>query len=253
MLTAKERLAKDCLRSQTSYSSLVSDYIHVKTDPEEEKRLAEQAKTFPVTKLPYAGERYSLKFDRRTHTPFRKRRQPIGDRLAWSDYQNGMHIASRATANEMRLHYTPEFSKNDEQLRLVIAQEGYDYAMSLLSGMGRFYGSSDRVPEGFVRNREAIESLCNRATNEMRKQEHGTDKGQIITYRHISWCDAHGGYIALRNAVAYRAWRQAQDAATIAEQMGISWHGVRQMLCRLCESARKLGLETFPRHHSFRG
>jgi hypothetical protein len=163
-----------------------------------------------------------------------------------------MHFIRRATASEMRLHYTPEFSKNDEQLRLVIAQEGYDYATQLLAGAAKFYGS-ERVPEGFVRNREAIESLCKRASDSMRMQVPRTDKAKINHFRHLSWCDAHGGYIALRSAIAYRAWRQAQDAASIAQEMGISWQAVRQMLCRLCESARKLGLETFPRHHSFRG
>ena len=246
--------ADDTARRQAIRDHFLTELLPPnQTTPEEEARLAEQAKTFPVTRLPYAGERSCLKFDRRNRAPFRNRRgRAFSDKLAWSDVQNGMHFIARATANEMRLHYTPEFSKSDDLLRLVIAQEGFDYAKQLIAGTIEFYliGRDDRVPEGFVRNREAIESLCSTATEEMRKQVHGTQRAKITWFRHLSWCDAHGGYVALRNAIAYRAWRNAQDAATIAQEMGLSWPGVRQILCRLCESARKLGLETFPRHHS---
>ena len=164
-------MLSDHRKSSTSYP-----FISAPPNLEEEARLAEQAKAFiaagKVTRLPYAGERSNLKFDRRTHSPYRHRRKPIGDRLAWSDVQNGMHISHRATAHEMRMLYTPEFSKSDDLLRLVIAQEGYDYARQLLEGTKDFYSSRNggfaRVPDGFVRNREAIESLCNRATDEMR-------------------------------------------------------------------------------------
>ena len=227
---------------------------------EEEARLAEQAKAFiaagKVTRLPYAGERTGLKFDRRNYRGFRRHRA-FTDKLAWSDIQNGMHFISRASAYEMRLFYTPEFSKSDDLLRLVIAQEGYDYARRLIAGTIAFYQPHTRefyrVPEGFVRNREALESLCKRATDEMRKQIHGTTKGLIIQYRHISWCKAHGGYIALRTIVAYRAWREAKGCHIIADELGISKVGVRQILQRLCITATKLGLQTFPHHHSWRG
>jgi hypothetical protein len=36
-----------------------------RTTPEEQARLDQQAKTFPVTRLPYMGERHELKFDRK--------------------------------------------------------------------------------------------------------------------------------------------------------------------------------------------
>jgi hypothetical protein len=40
-------------------------------DLEEEARLAEQAENFPITKLPYAGERQCLRFDRRSRRPIK--------------------------------------------------------------------------------------------------------------------------------------------------------------------------------------
>src|SRR6202030_2491855 len=80
-------------------------------NPEEEARLALQAKSFVVTKLPYSGERQCLRFDRRTSKGRGTLSKSLRDgNLSFSDYQNGMHISSRATANEMRLLYTPIFA-----------------------------------------------------------------------------------------------------------------------------------------------
>src|ERR1700682_5558363 len=78
-------------------------------DPDEDARLAAEAKNFRVTKLPYAGEKTALKFDRRSHRPSRGRlTKRLGDvELSFSDYQNGFSIQSRGTAFEMRVLYTP--------------------------------------------------------------------------------------------------------------------------------------------------
>jgi hypothetical protein len=218
-------------------------------DPEEDARLAEQAKTFVVTKLPYAGERSSLRFDRRSRRPFRVRlaKDLAGAELSYSDYQNGLHIQSRATAHEMRLLYTPIFASNDEQLKLVVAQQAYDYIKASHAGTSLFY-NSERVPNGFLLNREALEDLANKAT-ESRKTYNQTGQ-QINLYRHILWNERHGGYVALRAAIAYKAWRLSKDAHTIADELGMNHCAVRQILNRLCKVARRLGLETFPRHHS---
>jgi hypothetical protein len=216
-------------------------------NPEEDARLAEQAKNFPVTKLPYAGEKQCLRFDRRNHRPVKGSLSKRLKELSFSDYQNGMHIEVRATADEMRLFYTPEFSKIDDQLKLVIAQQSYDYIKASHAGTTRFY-NSERVPNGFVLNREALEAVANKAT-EVRKTWNQTGQ-KINLYRHIIWCERHGGYVALRAAIAYKAWRLAKDAHTIGNEMGISWVSVRQMLNRMCKTARRLGLETFPRHPS---
>jgi hypothetical protein len=224
-------------------------YSLLPADAAEDARLAEQAKNFAVTKLPYAGERSDLRFDRRSHRPLRGTlSRKLGDaELSYSDFQNGLHIQSRATAYEMRLFYTPEFSKNDDQLKLVVAQQAFDYICASHAGTTRFY-NSERVPNGFLLNREALEALANKAT-EARKAYKQT-KQQINLYRHISWNQAHGGYLALRATIAYKAWRLAQDAHTIADSLGMNHAAVRQILNRLCCVARRLGLETFPPHHS---
>jgi hypothetical protein len=216
---------------------------------EEDARLAEQALTFPITKLPYAGEKQCLRFDRRNHRPVKGSlsKRLAAAELSYSDYLNGLHIQGRATADEMRLLYTPEFSKNDEQLKLVVAQQAYDYVKASHPGTKHFY-NSERVPNGFVLNREALEDLAKKATDTRKAYN---PKGQKINlYRHISWCEAHGGYVAMRASIAYRAWRLAKDAHTIGNEMGISWTAVRQILHRMCKTARRLELATFPRHPS---
>jgi hypothetical protein len=218
-------------------------------DLDEDTRLKEQAKNFKVTKLPYAGERQCLRFDRRSRRPIKgtlSKRLGSAD-LTYSDYLNGMHISSRATAYEMRLLYTPTFAASDEQLKLVLAQQAYDYICASHAGTTRFY-NAERVPQGFILNHDALAALANKAT-EARKTFHQTGQ-QINLYRHISWCQAHGGYMALRATIAYKAWREARDSATIANDLGLNHCAVRQMLNRLCKVARRLGLETFPPHHS---
>jgi hypothetical protein len=221
-----------------------------KTSPEEEARLKEQAKTFAVTRLPYSGERSGLKFDRRTHSPLRVRiLKSMGDqKLSWSDYLNGMHIQSRATAHEMRLLYTPTFSANDELLRLVLAQQTYSYICSSWTGVRQFFGGSKRVPQELVENRELLEKLANHASERWVSYENSS----IAAYRHVALTKKFGGYLAFRARVAYLAWRTAKDATTIAEELGIphSRHLIRQTLSRQCWTARRLGLETFKPHHS---
>jgi hypothetical protein len=58
--------------ARSTRSLLGRDAFAFPHQPEEEQRLAEQAKTFPVKKLPYRGERDKLKFDRRTIAPRRR-------------------------------------------------------------------------------------------------------------------------------------------------------------------------------------
>jgi hypothetical protein len=122
------QIARDhCERQQASRDHFLDQFPPpFRTSPEDERRLVEEAKNFPVKRIPYRGERAALKFDRRTHAPRRRSLfKDLGDgNLSFSDFQNGFHIRSRATANEMRMLYTPEFSKDLEQLKLVIAQQG---------------------------------------------------------------------------------------------------------------------------------
>lgn len=250
MSTAAARIYRDNReRSQSIRDYLLDQFPSpFRTSPEDERRLVEQAKTFQVKKLPYRGERSALKFDRRTHAPRRRSLfKDLGDgNLSFSDFQNGFHIRSRATANEMRMLYTPEFAKDLEQLKLVIAQQGYCYALANLQGVRAFYGGGERVPQGFVRNREALETLVNKAMNTRRTLAAASHN----FYRMIEWADRHKGYVALRATIAYRAWREAKDSAAIAEELGLTHNGVRQILHRMCICAKRLGLETFPPHHS---
>jgi hypothetical protein len=208
-------------------------------------RLAALAKNFPVTRLPYAGEPRHLKYN---PPGYGKRPIRVGKhKLSFEDFQNGMHITSRATAYEMRLFYAPLFSANDEQLRLVIAQQAYDYVRAGLESIAEFY-KTEKVPNGFVLNREALENLAKKATEAKKKVDPRAQK--INHYSHIMWCEPHGGHVALRATIADRAWREAKDSHTIANELGMSWEAVRTILYRLCNTARRLGLETFPRHHT---
>lgn len=233
-----------------TYDSLVYTKLRTPEQSEEEKRLAEQAKNFPVKKIPYVGERRNLKFDRvnygRASSNPARRAKELADRgLSYQDYLTGMHMGRYATAHDMRLLYTPKFAMNDEQLRLAIAQQGYSFAIQHLPGTIAFYGGGKRVPEGFVRNREALELLVNKA---MKNHHH-----LLKNYWHFRCAEMaahHGGYVALRALIAWRAWREAKDATTIAEEFGMSWVSVRQILHRLCLTALRLGLETFQPHHS---
>jgi hypothetical protein len=214
---------------------------------EEEKRLAEQAKNFPVKKIPYRGPSRALKFDRPNFYRRGKRSlgAEIGDAgLSFSDFAGMMHLTSRATANDMRLFYTPKFAMNDQQLRLVIAQQGYAFTIQHLPGTKAFFGGM-RVPEGFVRNREWLERLVGMAF-----ENHEYLRKHHFHNQCVEQAERYGGYVALRALIAYRAWREAKDAATIADEFGMSWVGVRQILHRLCICALRLGLETFPPHHS---
>lgn len=222
------------------------------TSLEDEARLREQAKTFPITRLPYAGERACLKFDRRTHGPLRMRIvKAMGNKkLSWADYTNGMHIQVHATAHEMRMFYTPAFAADDKLLRVVLAQSTFTYICASWEGVRQFFGGSQRVPQELVENRELLEKLAAHASERWARNK--VKHSSIAAYRHVELTKHFHGYLAFRAHVAYQAWRVAKDATTIAEEMGIPQSKclIRMMLCRLCWTARRLGLETFKPHHS---
>jgi hypothetical protein len=198
-----------------------------------------------VTRLPYKGERRSLKFDNRKYQRDRRRtlsRILADGSLARMDYMSGMHIKLRCTASELRLMYTPAFAGNDEQVRLVLAQQCYSYACQCLPGL-----THGRVPENLINDREALEALTKRAVDAQREFGDGTQEHAT----HIAWCDRNGGYLQLRSTIQQRAWRLFHDCCTIACDLEITPVGVRQILQRLVITGRRLGLETFPPHHSY--
>jgi hypothetical protein len=200
-----------------------------------------------VTRLPYKGERKCLKFDNRVALRFKRKgslsRELSGGPLAFTDFQRGMHMQHRCTACEMRLMYTPAFAANDEQVRLVLAQQCYSYACQALPGM-----THGRVPDELVNDREKLEALTKRAVDAQHKFDDRTDEHAT----HLDWMDRNGGYLKLRSTVQHRAWRMYHDCVTIAEALGLTPPGVRQILQRLVITGRRLGLETFPPHHSYR-
>jgi hypothetical protein len=199
-----------------------------------------------VTRLPYLGERKCLKFDNRVAQRF-KRRRALGRELrdgdlSYSDLAR-MHMQLRCTASELRLMYTPAFAANDEQVRLVLAQQCYSYACQCLQGM-----TPGRVPDDLVNDREKLEALVKCAAEAQRKFNNSSSEHDT----HLDWMDRNGGYLKLRSTVQHRAWRLFQDCVTIAEELGLTPVGVRQILQRLVIAGRRLGLETFPPHHSYR-
>jgi hypothetical protein len=199
-----------------------------------------------VTRLPYKGERKYLKFDNRSYQRSRKRtlsRILADGELAYVDFTRGMHMQLRCTASELRLMYTPAFAANDEQVRLVLAQKCYSYAAACLPGI-----AIGRVPDELVNDREKLEALTKRAVEAQRKFNNSSDGHEV----HLDWMDRNGGYVQLRSMVQHRAWRLFQDCVTIARDLGLTPSGVRQILHRLVISGRRLGLETFPPHHSYR-
>jgi len=157
-----------------------------------------------------------------------------------------MHINVRATAHEMRMLYTPEFSRSDEQLKLALAQQTFMYVCSKWGGIRDFFGGGKRVPQELVDNRELLEKLATKALKNAKLSKDITWNH----YQHIAWSEKHGGYLTLHASIAYKAWRLAQDSTTIANEMGMNPNAVRAMLARTCWAALRLGLETFPPHHT---
>src|SRR6266850_246154 len=110
------------LKPLTNYGHLLNvTPPQFRTSPEEQARLAEEARHFPVTKLPYQGPR------RHARVQFRKRKVITTESgLAWTDYMRGMHMEHRSDNAEQ---WVPEFANNDKDLRLVLAQSSWNYML----------------------------------------------------------------------------------------------------------------------------
>jgi hypothetical protein len=105
-----------------------------KTSPEEEARLKEQAKNFPVTRLPYHGPRRNVRssqFDQRV------RMVSAETGLTFSDVQR-IHVDHRSDGSA---RWVPEFANNEKDLRLVLAQSAWNYMLK-----------PGRVPDEFAAN-----------------------------------------------------------------------------------------------------
>jgi hypothetical protein len=113
-----------------------------------------------VTRLPYKGERSYLKYDHRSYSRLSSKKKGrffnelTAENIAYHDFKFGMHMRLRCVASEQRLKYTPAFAANDEQARLVLAQQCYSYAAACLPGV-----PNGRVPDELVNDREKLEAL----------------------------------------------------------------------------------------------
>lgn len=159
--------------------------------------------------------------------------------IAFSDYDRMNTVNSSVPMRQRQ--WTPAFAASDEKLRRVLLHRAWLY----LHGSGR--------PASALDDCKTINAAA-------------TKKGMEIFTRTFTNCPAHkrcesaahlaavkraGGYLELQAALAYHAWRLGKDSVAIGETLGMSPQSVRVNLNRICEVARKLGYETFPRHYSF--
>ena len=213
------------------------------TSPEEEARLAEQAKNFPVTKLPYKGPR------RHGRVQFRIKRRTPG--IAFSDFDR-MHIDRRSDNAEQ---WIPEFANNDKELQRVLAQSAWEHMLK--------HGP---VPDEFVENIGELQALSAAYVERLAKQSYGQaprrrlERVADTMVESIVPCDEHfsnikthiitvkkaGGYIERNAAVAYHTWRLRRDSPTVGAELGLTATLVRHILGGLCASARRLGFDALP-------
>jgi hypothetical protein len=166
--------------------------------------------------------------------------------ISFQDY-GGMHVVSREL-NSNRARYIPAFANNDEQLRLVLCQSAWQY----IKGGGKC--RTRRVPDNFVRHPRLLEKLCDAriAVNARREVKTGRGTRQDWIHRvHVIQMHEHGGYMHMQARVAYMSFRLGMQSIEIAPELGITPPHARQLVQRLCDTARWLGLETFPRHKTY--
>src|SRR5689334_15908359 len=104
-----------------------------KTSAEEEARLKELAKSFPVTKLSYMGPRRTQtgRFDLHLHANKRLRASSAKTEISFGDLQR-MHIERRSTGAE---RWVPDFANNDHDLQLVLVESAKEYVKAMGSGV----------------------------------------------------------------------------------------------------------------------
>jgi hypothetical protein len=135
--------------------------------------------------------------------------------------------------------WTPAFAASDDKLRRVLLQRAWFY----LHGSGRLASAPDDWKTiNDAATKKALESKMNFSKCPAHKRAENK--------AHMAAVKQAGGYLELQAALAYRAWRLGHDSVGIAEALGMSPQSVRVNLQRLCNAARDLDFETFPRHYS---
>lgn len=157
---------------------------------------------------------------------------PVSTGIGFDDY-NRMGPQQRHVA--ATLHFVPEFTQNDKQLRLVLAQYAWAYL-----GNGR-----TRVPDSIVESWHELKRFVDARTargNVLTKNCPAGQRRQYETYRKSS----QGKWFERLAGVAYRTWRLRQDSVAIAEALGITPVTVRQIRWRILRAAAQLGFDIGP-------
>lgn len=138
--------------------------------------------------------------------------------------------------------WTPAFAASDDKLRRVLLQRAWFY----------LHGDS-----GILTSAHDDWKTINDAATKKALERFQTSFQNCPAHKcresvaHVAAVKRAGGYLELQAALTYRAWRLGHDSVGIAEALGMSPQSVRVNLQRICDTARKLGYETFPRHYSF--
>jgi hypothetical protein len=147
---------------------------------------------------------------------------------------------------ELRIaRWTPPFSLDTEKLRRVLLLDAYRYV----------YGPKP-IPELLIRrstnapidmpelNKLATAKALRgyRVCDTASQQQHN----QLDVFR--AAVQRAGSYMALKSAIAFRAWRLGHNSVTIAGELGMRPGTVRQHLCRLLHIAQALGYDAGTPH-----
>lgn len=177
-----------------------------------------------------------------------RRRQPVDAEFTqhgWTSngisYEDFGRMESRRSSVPLRQRrWTPAFAASDEKLRRVLLHRAWLY----LHGSGRPASAPDDWKTiNDAATKKALELLKTRFKNCPAHK-------RCESAAHVAAVKRAGGYCELQAALAYRAWRLGHDSVGIAEALGMSPQSVRVNLQRLCNAARDLDYETFPRHYS---
>lgn len=160
-------------------------------------------------------------------------------RLTRLDFSDGMRLKCRSTPSR---RWSPIFANNDGQLRTVIAKTIWQSA----------HGGKVTMPAHFKDDMKIVNRLANKNIARFRNGKHC---GRFATQRHIE-INEQMPWVRLLAAIAYYSWRLLWKAPDVAEQVGIQPCHVRILRYRMCETARRLGFETFdraPSYHYWKG
>jgi hypothetical protein len=196
--------------------------------------------TAAIQKLPYIqpDEKSGLHFDNWIFENHRVRMVSEQSRLTFSDIEF-MHRFRRAET--VRRRFTPAFANSDEQLRLVLAQQAWSFA----------HLGCSCVPDDVACDREQLEALCAAriASARRRFDRMSPNTAQWQNLGNLVLSGERQGYLGLRARVAVLAWRLGWNSCEVAADCRITPQLVRQILARLCFTARKFGFETFTQRH----